>query len=555
MIVGITVEGFKNIEKCHLDPLNGIDILIGGNNAGKSSVLQAIQFGISIVQTLRLDKPLRFDRGVSLSPEQIIYSPIKDVYLLVHGANPMRENPDSVIRLTIAESDGNSGTITIKKGRNKNILVELQGRDVCEKMADINHAYSMYVPGLAGIPFVEEYRSLGAIRRVAAKGDCNTIFRNVLYHLKNEAPAKMERFIDDLNAVFPGVSIDIDARLDNDGIIDVNVTDGTITKPIDAMGTGLLQAIQICAYANFFEPRILLLDEPDSHLHPNNQKLLSQMLVQISKDNQRNIIAATHSRHLVGALRKDSQIFFMKNGEVVGENYDGYSILMEIGALDEYDVIRNPDVKYVILTEDESSASNGILKLLFESSGFEQKEFTVLPYSGCTNVTSAMFLAKGLSRFRSDLTVIIHRDSDGMYEHERSDCIEAIKPYGCFLTDYNDIECYLCTSDHISEILSNEGKNFAEQDVTSLIAEAQEAVKEDSRVKFLNRKLDPVRQGRGNAAVEAHNYFEANMKNCLDGHLLLGKVVSLLHTRYNISKEKVLTKSRALNIEQIRDLK
>lgn len=49
------------------------------------------------------------------------------------------------------------------------------------------------------------------------------------------------------------------------------------------IGTGTLQAIQILSYITFYEPKILLLDEPDAHIHPNKQKELIQLLIEISK--------------------------------------------------------------------------------------------------------------------------------------------------------------------------------------------------------------------------------------------------------------------------------
>jgi ABC-type uncharacterized transport system ATPase subunit len=112
----------------------------------------------------------------------------------------------------------------------------------------------------------------------------------------------------------------IDPRINNDGVIEVFVTSGGYEKPFDAMGTGVLQIIQICAYVNLFNPQLLLLDEPDSHLHPSNQKLLAQTITRVAEKGC-NIIIATHSRHLVGALRKNAKITLMKIGEVEVSDY------------------------------------------------------------------------------------------------------------------------------------------------------------------------------------------------------------------------------------------
>src|SRR5690606_8010060 len=88
MIEKIKIKNFKNIEELEL-PLDSVNVLVGANNAGKSSILQAIQFSISIAQTTTLENTWwRRNNGIlptSLTPEQLIYSPIKNVYKLGHG--------------------------------------------------------------------------------------------------------------------------------------------------------------------------------------------------------------------------------------------------------------------------------------------------------------------------------------------------------------------------------------------------------------------------------------------------------------------------------------
>lgn len=59
----------------------------------------------------------------------------------------------------------------------------------------------------------------------------------------------------------------------------MKVISNGIKLPLDSIGTGLLQVIQIFAYIEYFSPKIVLLDEPDSHIHPTKQKPSSWKLV------------------------------------------------------------------------------------------------------------------------------------------------------------------------------------------------------------------------------------------------------------------------------------
>lgn len=50
MLERVTIERFKNINEICLE-LDKVNVLVGSNNSGKSSILQAVQFAVSAAQT------------------------------------------------------------------------------------------------------------------------------------------------------------------------------------------------------------------------------------------------------------------------------------------------------------------------------------------------------------------------------------------------------------------------------------------------------------------------------------------------------------------------
>lgn len=82
-------------------------------------------------------------------------------------------------------------------------------------------------------------------------------------------------------------------------------------------------AIQILSFtyqANHEENRtkksLLLLDEPDVHLHPDLQDRLMKLLIEASKDKPITTIIATHSTAILGALNKaNAHVYFMKKDQ------------------------------------------------------------------------------------------------------------------------------------------------------------------------------------------------------------------------------------------------
>jgi predicted ATP-dependent endonuclease of OLD family len=76
MLSNIKIERFKSIDHVDLD-LSKINVLIGSNNSGKSSIQQAIQFAISVAQssaTINARWRTKGDRcPSSLSRENLIF--------------------------------------------------------------------------------------------------------------------------------------------------------------------------------------------------------------------------------------------------------------------------------------------------------------------------------------------------------------------------------------------------------------------------------------------------------------------------------------------------
>lgn len=73
-----TYREFQKYKKMDV-PLERVNILVGGNNSGKTSVLQAIQFGCSITQTLHIIANKKWSKGPkftrTIDPQEVNVKP------------------------------------------------------------------------------------------------------------------------------------------------------------------------------------------------------------------------------------------------------------------------------------------------------------------------------------------------------------------------------------------------------------------------------------------------------------------------------------------------
>jgi predicted ATPase len=547
----IEINRFKNLDEIVIG-LGRMNVLVGSNNAGKSSVLQAIQFAISAAQTTNLEQNIRWADNVlatSVAPAQLVYSPLRDVYALAPGGY-LREARDNAITVKFKEVDEESETrVMVGKGRNKNLTVRIEGQKLGERLQNIEQPYSIYVPGLAGVPAVEEYKTPGIIRKAAARGDANNVFRNILWLLKQDQ-VSWERFVSDLSRVFPNLHLDVRFNPDRDENINATARFNTQELPIDAAGTGVLQAIQILSYVNLYRPQILILDEPDAHLHPSNQRKLAKILLELTEERDLQILLSTHSRHLIDELSDFGKMHWVQNGRIVQEeNYDSVNVLMDIGALDKGDRLLRGNTKYIFLTED--SNTEGVRALLI-ASGFDLNEVDIWSYKGCAKVDVALVLSAFIRKHAPITKIILHRDRDYLNDEEIQKFKRVIESndINCFITMGTDIESHFLSAQHINQIYPQISIELAE----SIINEATDEVEEKTLEKFINsrtaidlRNVGSNNINPGRISADAHRLYFQDKKRYRHGKKVLGCVKSKLQGYVPGTINLLIPKSTARN--------
>lgn len=536
LISAIEIKRFKGIDALRLDLSNAPTILVGANNSGKSSVLHGVHFAVSVAQTSRLvgeGVTWRSDKfELSFNPTQLIWSPVADVMSLAKGGR-LEEAALRCIEVVLYDTAGNQSTVTVRRGRNRNVQVAIVGRTLGERLQDLTQPFSVYTPGLAGISREERFLSSGVVRRSVARGDANLVLRNVLLMLHRDE-AKWNVFLSDMQVVFPQIAFDVSFHDSTDETIGttVRIADGPVL-PLDAAGTAVLQAAQILGYSALYNPPLVLLDEPDSHLHPNNQRALCQLLRQLAANRRFRLLISSHSRHVLDALRGSSEVVWMANGGIAsGTDATLTARLLDLGALDTVDFFADRETKCVVITEDSDTAP---LDALLNSSGFVEEDTRVASYSGCSRVDAATVLGQFIESNTNNVSVLVHRDRDFMDHAQAKDYTQCIERCGlrAFVTAGTDVEWYFLNPDHLAEL--NPGASAA--DISRIIAESIDETRDTSIAKMVNIRTerafrDRARTGRapdhGRIAVDAARDYDANPRSNCHGKTVLGVVAAKL---------------------------
>ena len=476
----VAISNFKRIREAEFE-IGPVTYIIGGNNSGKSSAIQAIHTAVTAAQLARA-------RQQRVIPTSLLrYSPAASFETVGHG-KPLGNNEGGLrasvefFSISNGEGDMQNFKVTLYRGRNYDsvgVAREPKQGSLADRIQDHRKLFSIYTPGLSGIPLREEYMSYASVFQRAAGGEANLVFRNILRLIdKHDKLADLEHAVSSL--IGEKISLIIKADESHDFYIEVQAIIGGSSGspiPIELWGTGLLQITQLYSYVILFEPSVFLVDEPDAHLHPSRQKLLASAFEDIAENYGCQIIATTHSEHLIFARPENTKLIWMREG--TSEPYDNpdlFPLLMHLGCLDS---INPREDQTILLTEDQNSQ---LLKIAADQLAQEGNNVTLISVNGVANLGVANIFTSLKEFLQPNTRIVIHRDRDFLTETEIDGWLKKVFGDSCsrsevFITRYCDIESYYCTEDYISALFADH--NDIRQLHQKILKEFEDTARED----------------------------------------------------------------------------
>lgn len=457
MLTKVRISNFKRIKEAELE-IGPVTYIVGGNNSGKSSAIQAIHTAVTAAQVGRK----RQQRVIPTS--SLRYSPAADFESIGHGR--LLENKAhghrAIVEFTSQTDNPNEDSkyrVALYRGRNYDSIgvdrEPKQGR-LADRIQDPRKLFSIYTPGLSGIPLREEYMSYASVFQRAAGGEANLVFRNILRLIdERDKLHELENAISTLIGEEISIYINADEEEDFYITVEASIGDKDHYVPVELWGTGLLQITQLYSYVILFQPSVFLADEPDAHLHPSRQRLLASAFDDIAENYGCQVIAATHSEHLIRSRPENTKLIWMQEGtSVQHEDPDFTELLLHLGCLDSI----NPyEDQTIILTEDEKTE---YLETAIMSLDHKGRNITIIPSYGVGNLIVGKMFARLKEAFPSKMRIIIHRDRDFLTDPEieawkKQKFDEDVDKFEYFITRHSDIEGYYCSLEHLAQALGD----------------------------------------------------------------------------------------------------
>ena len=221
----LKIETFKKVLVVEID-LADVNILVGTNGCGKSSIIQAIHLACCVIrQADRVDANKTSTVGV----DELDYLPTDDYKTLGHGANwgNKEGTPSSQATLSFVGNDDQVVEASCKFRSARNAGISISGSvpgELTNLLRVKKKFFSAYIPGISGIPNKEDKKSKKVILKACSFGDSNVNLRNALLLLKENDPTNIALIEGWIEEIIGPISINVAHDNDNDLYVSCEVT-------------------------------------------------------------------------------------------------------------------------------------------------------------------------------------------------------------------------------------------------------------------------------------------------------------------------------------------
>ncbi|MFF0232819.1 ATP-dependent endonuclease [Micromonospora sp. NPDC005254] len=437
-------RNFKGFEEFEVR-LGRFNVLAGANNAGKSTLLQGIDLFYSLLKVHASGDRVR-DRGKLLNPAILPVATPRDLFY--HGIT--RRGNANVPAIVGAEFDNGTkiefGVRSIFGSINSKI--ESQERANDEILSALLAQPAVWVPSSVGIVRDEEYRTAARQRGLISAGRHNEVLRNLLVLLSQESPDRFDQLQEILSQRFNArlTGVEFDGAFDQFVSADYADDDGT-RHDLYSAGAGFVQVVQMLAFILTRDASVLLLDEPDAHLHSALQRVVVEILDEVAGTQQFQVVLSTHSKEIINFV-DPSRLILIESGAQAAEAatyaVTPVTILKSLGAIDNVDayaLVSNRKCLFVEGTTDQ--AILGRFAATLEIRALTGDDRVVIVQTGGSDSEGHLQQLDVLEGVLGvNLSTLQIKDRDGrLAEYRNAQMTEAKRPLHIFERDC--IESYL----------------------------------------------------------------------------------------------------------------
>jgi len=370
MIHKLILKNFKKV-KDETFLFNNFDLIVGANNSGKSTALQALAIWQYCVDQFRLSKK-KGTNGIQVVLPNFTALPLPEFNLLWTDRtdreykDDQTKNTGKALQYIYIEIDvywndnaGDEKSFCVLMRYQSPQAVYAKPKEGWQNFMELDATPEMprivYIPPFSGLEPNEEWKADGNVRQNIGKAQPGSVLRNLLYRVTDRTGIAVKQNKDWAEIVsrikdWFGVVI-LPPQYDpaNSTKIIVEYKQAKREYDIISGGSGFHQIVTLLAFLyGYPDATTILVDEPDAHLHVNLQR---QIINYLKQRNEKQFLIATHSEEFITGVDINSILSILsgKPKRVDSNN----NIIAALSEVDNIDVVRTQESPFILYLEGE----------------------------------------------------------------------------------------------------------------------------------------------------------------------------------------------------------
>lgn len=295
-INSIYVKNFKKFRSFRVE-CGDTNILTGKNNAGKSTILDALRVAHDVLRVASRKRPdLAEFEGQGCAGFTL---PTSAMSIPIGNITWNYSDEPAVIRLTLG--NGSEFVILLQPDAPIKAFL-LSGKQVPRTTASFRKQFPLSLVVVPTLGPVEENENYLTDKTISRSENTRTAHRHMRNILMRKSESEFNQFSDEVSSAWPDIELERPDVLGHDMPLEMMFLEDGIPRELFWSGFGLQVWMQmVLQFMRGSGTSVLVLDEPDIYLHPDLQKRMMRLV----ERNFGQIFVATHSPTIVDLANPD----------------------------------------------------------------------------------------------------------------------------------------------------------------------------------------------------------------------------------------------------------
>jgi predicted ATP-dependent endonuclease of OLD family len=367
MIKTLSIKYFKGFQEYKID-FNQINLLIGANNSGKTTIFHALELIFWCAEQTKSDQNKKIVFGKTQVPElkAFPYANIKDLF---YRQKTRTGNTPTRITLELESTLGLKLKFEIYTAFGRQIMINGNDFEISKsEYSQLKELQPIFIPSIGSITSQEDLYRVLAQDRLIAEGRHNQILRNLVLRLKKDTPTDWTYFVELLKPIFSLQGVDIPFNEQHDEWLSAVYEEDRCKFDLVSAGSGFIQVVNLLTSLFLHGSKVILLDEPDSHMHDDLQRIIFDNLCKIAKFRNLQLIISTHSPTFIDVADYQSLLLIDKKSKQPLITTDADTLIPQLSdlglALPPTKVMETLRTKSMLFVEGQEADYKNFIRVL-----------------------------------------------------------------------------------------------------------------------------------------------------------------------------------------------